>query len=313
MAHWPPAAHPTLHFIGVSTSQSAILRVFPLWARALGLPDARIAGMDLPVGAEKARYRDAVAFIKSDRHSRGALITTHKLDVFAACRDLFDETGPAATQLGETSCLSKRGGRLLADAVDPFTSGLALDAMLPSGYFARGGHVFTLGAGGAALAITWHLLQSADRPVRIVVCDRAQARLDNMRAIHRQLGVGLPVSYVLVGAAVDSDQLLAELPGGSLVVNASGLGKDGPGSPLSDAAQFPPGGVVWELNYRGARVFLEQARRQQAARALQIHDGWLYFLHGWLQVISRVFEIDIAGSGAQFSHLAALAAEAVGR
>jgi len=96
------------------------------------------------------------------------------------------------------------------------------------------------------------------------------------------------------------------------VINATGLGKDAPGSPLSDAAQFPERGVVWELNYRGNLVFLEQARAQQAARDLQVENGWTYFIHGWTQVIAEVFGIEIPTSGPRFEEIARIAAE-VGR
>ncbi len=74
----------------------------------------------------------------------------------------------------------------------------------------------------------------------------------------------------------------------SLVINATGLGKDAPGSPaLPMHPPFPVRAVVWELNYRGDLVFLDQARRQQAAGKLQIEDGWTHFIHGWTQVIAE--------------------------
>ena len=59
----------------------------------------------------------------------------------------------------------------------------------------------------------------------------------------------------------DNDAVLAGLGAGALVVNATGLGKDGPGSPLTDRARFPVDAVAWDLNYRGDLVFLQQARR----------------------------------------------------
>jgi shikimate dehydrogenase len=77
------------------------------------------------------------------------------------------------------------------------------------------------------------------------------------------------------------------------VVNATGLGKDAPGSPLSEAARFPERALVWELNYRGELRFLQQARRQADDRSLEIHDGWRYFLHGWTEVISEIFELEL--------------------
>ena len=55
------------------------------------------------------------------------------------------------------------------------------------------------------------------------------------------------------------------LPPRSLVVNATGMGKDRPGSPLRAGAAFPERSAVWELNYRGELEFLRQARAQAAS------------------------------------------------
>jgi shikimate 5-dehydrogenase len=102
--------------------------------------------------------------------------------------------------------------------------------------------------------------------------------------------------------------VVARLAPGSLVINATGLGKDAPGSPLTEAAVFPEHGIVWDLNYRGDLVFLDQARAQKAARDLQVEDGWTYFIHGWTQVIAEVFDIAIPTSGPAFDAIAGIAA-----
>jgi shikimate 5-dehydrogenase len=91
------------------------------------------------------------------------------------------------------------------------------------------------------------------------------------------------------------------------VINATGLGKDAPGSPLSEAAVFPQAGIVWELNYRGDLVFLAQARAQESARSLRIEDGWRYFIHGWTRIIAEVFAIEIPSSGPGFDALSSIA------
>jgi shikimate 5-dehydrogenase len=94
------------------------------------------------------------------------------------------------------------------------------------------------------------------------------------------------------------------LPPGSLVINATGMGKDTLGSPVTDAAEFPEGALVWELNYRGELLFLQQALRRSERRGLQVHDGWRYFIHGWAIVIEEVFDLDITEQ--QLTRLAAL-------
>ncbi|MGV2438074.1 MAG UNVERIFIED_CONTAM: hypothetical protein LVT10_26955 [Anaerolineae bacterium] len=62
---------------------------------------------------------------------------------------------------------------------------------------------------------------------------------------------------------------------------------------MTDAVQFPHGGILWELNYRGERQFLQQARTQEGKRQLIVEDGWVYFLHGWTQVIAEVFQLEL--------------------
>ena len=304
-----PAKRPTLTFIGVSTGSSSIMRVFPSWAAFLGLKDAAITGIDLPLHAEPARYREAVAFLKSDPLSLGALVTTHKIDLFAAARDLFDKIDPLAALMEETSCLSKRGGQFICHAKDPLTSGLSLDGFLPKDHFAQTqAEVFVMGAGGSAIAMTWHLMRrsrGADVPSRIIVSDRDPARLAAIRRIHAKVESNVPCEYIDAGA---NDAVLSGLPPGSLVVNATGLGKDRPGSPITDAAQFPERAIAWELNYRGDLVFLQQARAQQQKRALQVEDGWIYFLHGWTRIIAEVFDIEIPTAGPVFEEISRIAA-----
>ncbi|MBN9058859.1 shikimate dehydrogenase family protein [Kaistia sp. MMO-174] len=314
---YQPAIRPTFYFIGVTTAKSSIMKVFPEWARHLGLGDVEMKGIDFVPHDEPERYREAVAFLKSDPLSLGALVTTHKLDLFAACRDMFDEIDPHALLMEETSCLSKRDGRLICHAKDPISSGLSIDGFLAPNHFAdTGAELFSMGAGGSTIALTWHLMQrsrGADRPTRIVVSNRSQARLDHIAAIHRQLGTDIPVEYRLAPRPEDNDAILAGMKPGSLVINATGLGKDAPGSPLTDQGVFPQRAVVWELNYRGDLVFLDQARAQEAALQLQVEDGWTYFIHGWTQVIAEVFDIEIPVSGPEFDAIAAIAARATGR
>jgi shikimate 5-dehydrogenase len=268
-------------------------------------------GIDLPVHAEADAYRRVVAFIKADPLSLGALVTTHKIDLFAACRDLFDEIDPLADNMGELSCLSKRGRRLVASAKDPISAGLAMEAFLPPDHFAKtGAELFSMGAGGSTIAISWYLAQrsrSRNRPSRMVISNRSQPRLDAIRRIHEVLGIDVPVEYVLAPEAERNDAIMANLAPGSLVVNATGLGKDAPGSPITDAARFPEAGLAWELNYRGDLVFLRQAKEAAAPRRLIVEDGWTYFLHGWTRVIADVFDTDIPTRGPVFDKLSELA------
>ncbi|MCA9246349.1 MAG: hypothetical protein KDA42_04510 [Planctomycetales bacterium] len=313
---YPIAEAPTMYFIGVTTAQSSIRKVFPRWAEYLGLgnPDAvRLIGIDCKLHDDPGAYRTIVAHIKRDPHSLGALVTTHKIDLLAATRDLFDELGPHAQAMNEVSSISKWNGKLMGRAVDFENSDLALQAFLPADHWRNtGAHCLLLGAGGAAIAFSMALMdarQGENRPAKIIVANRSQPRLDAMLALHERLDSRVPVDYVLTQSPAESDALVAQLPEHSLVVNATGLGKDAPGSPVSDAAQFPQRGWVWDFNYRGELVFLAQARAQAEAKQLHIEDGWTYFLHGWTSVIAHVFHLDIPSSGPQFDELSRIAAE----
>ena len=90
-------------FVGVSTGKSAIRRVFPAWARHLGFDDVELVGYDLPLRAEVNRYRQVVGAIRSSPLELGGLVTSHKIDLFQACRDLFDYIDPYAGLCGEVS------------------------------------------------------------------------------------------------------------------------------------------------------------------------------------------------------------------
>ena len=170
-----------------------------------------------------------------------------------------------------------------------------------------------MGAGGSTIALTWHLMQKsrgANRPSKIIVSNRSAERLEEIERIHRELDLGVPCEYVTAPRAEDNDAVLARLSPGAVVINATGLGKDAPGSPLSDAAVFPERAIVWDLNYRGDLVFLDQARAQEETRRLQVEDGWTYFIYGWTRVIAEVFHVDIPSHGPAFDEICRIAAEA---
>lgn len=282
-------------FVGVTTASSSIMKVFPLWADILGLPTRTLVGHDLPMDADAAQYRAMVEQIRDDPHHRGALVTTHKMNVYAAASDLFDELDPFAVSCAEVSSIAKRGGLLSGRAKDPITVDLALNDFLPADHLARtGAEVVILGAGGSGTALSWALAERADAPARITVTARTQDKLDHLREVHRQHGTPADlIRYVVTETPEQADALVAAAPAGSVIANATGLGKDRPGSPLTDAVVFPEGSYAWEFNYRGSLEFLHQAEAQADARRLHVVDGWRYFIHGWSQVVADVFELEL--------------------
>lgn len=292
-----PATEPTMYFIGVTTGQSSIMRIFPIWAKALGVQGC-LKGIDIAIHAPAEDYRAAVEFIRSDPLSLGALVTTHKIDLLNACRDLFDELDPYAQQFGEISSISKRDGKLWGHAKDPISVGLALDSFLPAEHWRKypEAQACVLGAGGSALAVCAYLAHEKHGdavPARIQMDNRSVGRL--AEAVHLLGDSRVQMSFNLCPVPEWNDRIVEALPEGSLVINATGMGKDRPGSPLTDKCRFPKNGVIWEFNYRGSLEFMHQAEAQREERGLQIENGWTYFIHGWTQVIAEVFHIDITG------------------
>lgn len=297
MTDFSPAIVPTMYFIGVSTQHSSIMRVFPIWARALGHADTVIKGIDCPLHADPEIYRRIVRFIRNDPLSLGALVTTHKIDLFNACEDLFDEIDPYARQLREVSGIYKSGAKLCACAKDPVSSGLALQAFVPRNFWSDyGGEALLLGAGGSSLAMSLYLSNIAhgiDTPRVITISNRSVARLASAKEKLSGLNPNVEFLFIHCPTPEDNDALVAALPPHSLVVNATGLGKDAPGSPITDRAVFPSDSLVWEINYRGDLLFLAQAKAQADARNLHVEDGWTYFVHGWTQVIGEVLHVGL--------------------
>lgn len=293
------ADRPTIYFIGVTTTKSSIMKVFPLWAEALGLKNAVIKGIDIEIHARPEVYREVVEFIKNDELSLGALVTTHKIDLYNAAKDLFEYLDPYSVLFGELSSISKKEGRLEGYAKDPISSGLALDSFVPDGFWKEnGGEVFIMGAGGSAIAIGAYLMrreQGDNLPSGIIVSNRSQPRLDSIKNIFDRLNPGIKIEYHITPEMDQNDAILNGLKPYSFIINATGLGKDRPGSPLSDHCSYPVNSLVWELNYRGDLRFMHQALEQKDKKNLYVEDGWIYFIHGWTQVIAEVFHIEIKG------------------
>jgi shikimate dehydrogenase len=293
-----PMTKCTMYFIGVTTGSSSIMRLFPRWMEAINRADVSIKGVDFKMYDNPMNYRRCVELIKCDPVSLGALVTTHKISLLAACRDLFDELDHYAELCGEVSCISKQGSRLVGRAKDPITSGLSLQSIIGDSYFGRsGGHVLCFGGGGSATALIMHLAtrkEAADRPERFIVVNRSQERLDGIRRLVGQLGSDIEFELICQIDPAANDRLMGRLPAGSIVINATGMGKDLPGSPITSEGRFPKNGIAWELNYRGELEFLHQAMRQRESAGLRVEDGWTYFLHGWTQVITEVLHIEMS-------------------
>jgi shikimate 5-dehydrogenase len=266
-----------MYFIGVSTSQSAAHRLFPRWVELAGEPSTNLLGLDIPVDAPREVYREAISTMLADPGCLGALVTTHKVGIYRHAADLFTQFDDDASLLGEVSCIVRRGDSLTGLGLDTVTSGLAVESVLAQAT-ARVPAALILGAGGAGLALALYL--SRQHPeIGVTLTDAAPARVEHVQNI-------TALNCLLSDSG---DGLVTALPADSLVVNATGMGKDRPGCPITDRTRFPSRALAWDFNYRGDLRFLDYARTQGALAI----DGWEFFIHGWTQIMSHVLGFEL--------------------
>lgn len=280
-----------MRFIGVSTTNSAINKVFQKWSELLDL-NAELRGLDIPIGASPDKYRGAIDEMRNDPNCVGALVTTHKLALFDNANDLFLKFDQFASICGEVSCVKIVDGKVEGAAKDPITAGLAIEEFLPRGYFKNGADALIFGDGGAATAIAWYLTGLADPPRKIIFFGIDSNRLAHLtKVIISRPGSDLVTTHI--SSADQISMVLNNLSPESLIINATGMGKDIPGSPMPHGVNFPKRSVIWELNYRGSLEFLKQAQSESLHSELKVYDGWRYFIHGWSSVVAEVFDIKL--------------------
>ena len=153
--------------------------------------------------------------------------------------------------------------------------------------------------------MTWYMLQRShgtNRPSRLIVTNRSLPRLDEIRHFHGQIAPRCPSSITTRRSRTDRPAP-AGLKPGSLVINATGLGKDAARLAADGRRRLAREGtgLGFQLSRR-LDVFASGPRRGRPGN-LQIEDGWIYFIHGWTRVIAEVFHIDIPTSGPQFDEL----------
>ena len=107
------------------------------------------------------------------------------------------------------------------------------------------------------------------------------------------LETDIDIEYIQNSDPAVNDKIMEEFSPYSIVINATGMGKDTPGSPITWEGNFPLNSIAWEFNYRGELDFMHQALAQVESRKVIVEDGWLYFVHGWTQVVSQVLHFDL--------------------
>ena len=221
----------------------------------------------------------------------GGLVTSHKSALYSGAREEFDLLEPVTGLLSEIGVVFKRGGELCGGVSDIKSGGLALDRVISASAWPNGDRVaVVLGAGGAGLAAVWNLaIRRIGDPQRVVLVEEDDERRAQARQLLGSWPSGVPVHLVAPDNSV-SETIRAGK--GPLIVNATGMGKDRPGSPYPDDFEFPLGSTYWDFNYRGEQQLLKVAIAQSGIRRLSVFDGFDYFASGWSAVMTRVAGVE---------------------
>ena len=228
----------TVVFAGVTTGSSLIHQALSAWQPILGVA-CEIRGVDMALDAEDEIYLRFLGDLLTDNSTVGAVITSHKVGVFRAGRTMFAGLDPLALACEEVNAIRRTPDGLRGWGRDPISVGRVADQIWPESE----GEVVCLGAGGTACALAQHVFATRE-PVRFVCADPTSASVERLAQI-----AGHPVDgHVGLGPW---DDLVEAAPPGSLIVNATGMGKDRPGSPITGRARFPPCSVVWGAELQG--------------------------------------------------------------
>lgn len=202
---------------------------------------------------------------------RGVNVTIpHKL----AALSLADEATERAERIGAANLLVFEGGRILADNTDGEGFLNALRQGAP-GWRPAAGPATVLGAGGAARAVIWSLLDAGVPEVLLTNRTRATAE-----ALGEEFGERLRVvDWTAAGNAIEA---------GALVVNTTSLGMTGKPELRVPLDGLRPGQAVMDLVYAPLETRLLREARTAGATAV---DGLGMLLHQAVPAFARWFGV----------------------
>ena len=181
----------------------------------------------------------------------------HKL----AIREFIDEESPLATRIGAVNTLALKAGRILGDNTDAYGCRRALEQ---AGAQLSGANVVVLGAGGAARAAVFAMLDAGAKSIAIANRTRA-----NAEALALDSGA----------EAVELSQL--SLESADILIQSSTAGMNAPDqSLLSESVNLPSRLYVLDMVYRPLDTALI---RRAAASGCKTVDGLWMLVHQALQ------------------------------
>lgn len=223
----------------------------------------------LPFPVPPERLPEAIAGVRALGLAGVNVTVPHKQALLA----LMDELTPAAAAIGAANTVIARDGRLIGHNTD--AAGF-LRALREAGCEPAGITALVLGAGGAARAVVYALLEAG---ARVTVLNRTVARAE---ALARDLSRG--ADGEVRAASLDLAALRPLAPQARLVVNATSVGMWRAGdagagaSPWPEALPFPEDAMAYDLVYNPRETAFMRQARAAGARAVNglgmlVHQG----------------------------------------
>jgi shikimate dehydrogenase len=207
---------------------------------------------------EPGQVEAAVDRLRRERY-RGANVTVPHKQAIMAC---MDRVSAAAQAIGAANTVVVQGDRLLGDNTDANGFELALGR---SGFKAAGRRAVVLGAGGAARAVVYGLLDAGI--AQVTVLGRAPQHAEELA-----LDVGSLRDWPsrLCGLPLTAGTLVKMADSADLLVNATpvGMWPQAGGSLWPDDRPIPPRLAVFDLVYNPATTRLLGQARASGARAI---------------------------------------------
>lgn len=239
--------------MGWPVAHSRSPRLHNYWLARYGIDGAYV-----PLAVRPENLESAVRGLPALGFAGANLTIPHK----EAVLPFLDEIDPAAARMGAVNTIVVRDGRLSGRNTDGFGFLENLKAGAPS-WRAASGPAVVIGAGGAAKAIAWALIDAGVPHLRVV--NRTMERAQTLAAV---LGPA--------ATAVSWDERAAALADAALVVNASALGMTGQPPLELDLSALPQSAVVNDIVYVPLETALLTAAR---ARGHLVVDGIGMLLH----------------------------------
>ncbi len=225
----------------IAHSRSPIIHGY--WLKQLGL-----AGSYEAVAVAPPDFPEFVLHLAERGFCGGNVTLPHKRKAYEHC----DQLTLTAAKLEAVNTLWLQDGALCGDNTDVAGFLSALDEGAP-GWDVAAGPAVVLGAGGAARAIVFALLQ---RGKRVVLANRTTARAETIAA-HFSANVDV----------IDWARLPEALEEAAILVNATSLGMKGHPPLDIDIARLPEQAVVNDIVYFPLETALLRAARSRKLRA----------------------------------------------